>query len=56
MQQTAHIIEFYSHMTHEVMSGRVHFAKLPRFTRAHDAYLREHDKSVADFVSAQLAK
>lgn len=56
MQQTAHIIEFYSHMASEVMAGRVHYAKLPRFTRAHDAYLREHDKSVSEFVSANINK
>jgi hypothetical protein len=53
MQQTAHIIDFYSHMTAEVMAGRVHYAKLPKFTRAHDRYLLEHDRSVSAHVAAR---
>jgi len=56
MQNTWHIIAFYSHMAAEVMSGRVHYAKLPKFTRAHDAYLKEHDKSVSAFVAAQPSR
>lgn len=56
MQNTWHVVEFYSHMAAEVMAGRIHYAKLPKFTRAHDRYLREHDRSVSDFVAAQATQ
>lgn len=50
MQNTAHIIEFYSHKALEALR-RGSVRDMAPFTRAHDAYLIEHDKAVSRYVA-----